>query len=389
MALIPANYGSNLEPRPAAATLKKIYFAGKVDSYRSKLFGDESIMEVDISERAYESWELNGDLPYPEPATTVHGGKCIYAGPVRLVGDASSFYHSSEIEDYDTEKKRGYLDTFLNGQQKGAVANCFEQIDEADAVHAYIDCMDCPGTLAELGYASAKGKPIHIVFQISSVEDEPLREFTTNPLNDPWEYQLEQGHHGIAIEEVEYIQRALQDFCNDEEFIGYDSNCNELFTCQSHEVPGNLIEWKTRCDHLLADGKDYQAFIRLPKSNKSVRKDEFWFIKNLPGVTWEYGIETSIKQDWFHYPPKQKTAAEPAKPQKPKPCTPKQRLEVLVRDSYRCRMCGAAAADGATLEVDHIIPRAEGGESVLWNLQTLCDECNRGKGAQIVPIPPR
>lgn len=33
------------------------------------------------------------------------------------------------------------------------------------------------------------------------------------------------------------------------------------------------------------------------------------------------------------------------------------RVTILKRDDYRCRMCGASAADGAVLHIDHITPR--------------------------------
>ncbi|MCW5775769.1 MAG: HNH endonuclease [Phycisphaeraceae bacterium] len=33
------------------------------------------------------------------------------------------------------------------------------------------------------------------------------------------------------------------------------------------------------------------------------------------------------------------------------------------------------------LHVDHILAWSNGGETVLANLQTLCDRCNLGKGA--------
>jgi hypothetical protein len=61
------------------------------------------------------------------------------------------------------------------------------------------------------------------------------------------------------------------------------------------------------------------------------------------------------------------------------------RYLVLKRDGYRCVMCGATATEGAKLQVDHILPRSKGGKAVLDNLQTLCDRCNRGKGADISP----
>ena len=55
------------------------------------------------------------------------------------------------------------------------------------------------------------------------------------------------------------------------------------------------------------------------------------------------------------------------------------RHEVFVRDGYRCRECGASVEDGATLEIDHILPVAKGGTNDIDNLQTLCKECNRAK----------
>lgn len=47
------------------------------------------------------------------------------------------------------------------------------------------------------------------------------------------------------------------------------------------------------------------------------------------------------------------------------------------RDQYRCQECG----DWHELEVDHVLPLARGGPTVLENLQTLCGPCNRAKGA--------
>lgn len=55
------------------------------------------------------------------------------------------------------------------------------------------------------------------------------------------------------------------------------------------------------------------------------------------------------------------------------------RFDILKRDGYRCRICGAAAGDGVKLHVDHIIPVSKGGETIPSNLQTLCERCNMGK----------
>ncbi|MDR2892962.1 MAG: HNH endonuclease [Deltaproteobacteria bacterium] len=56
------------------------------------------------------------------------------------------------------------------------------------------------------------------------------------------------------------------------------------------------------------------------------------------------------------------------------------RVRILARDGYRCKMCGASAAD-TKLHVDHIIPVSRGGITEERNLQTLCQRCNLGKGA--------
>lgn len=62
--------------------------------------------------------------------------------------------------------------------------------------------------------------------------------------------------------------------------------------------------------------------------------------------------------------------------------SPKTRWAVLERSGRACSVCGATAADGAKLEVDHIRPVALGGTNELSNLQVLCKTCNIGKGAQ-------
>lgn len=60
------------------------------------------------------------------------------------------------------------------------------------------------------------------------------------------------------------------------------------------------------------------------------------------------------------------------------------RFDILKRDQYRCRLCGAAARDSdhVRLEVDHIVARYHGGTDDPSNLWTLCFACNRGKGTK-------
>jgi len=56
------------------------------------------------------------------------------------------------------------------------------------------------------------------------------------------------------------------------------------------------------------------------------------------------------------------------------------RYEVLRRDNYACRYCGAFAPV-VVLEIDHVTPRKHGGRDTAENLVTACQDCNRGKSA--------
>lgn len=57
------------------------------------------------------------------------------------------------------------------------------------------------------------------------------------------------------------------------------------------------------------------------------------------------------------------------------------RYTVLKRDNFRCLKCGRSPASntGVVLHIDHNRAWANGGETVLGNLQTLCSDCNLGK----------
>lgn len=59
------------------------------------------------------------------------------------------------------------------------------------------------------------------------------------------------------------------------------------------------------------------------------------------------------------------------------------RYEALKNSKGECVCCGASRKNGAVLHVDHIKPRYKHPELALdvRNLQVLCSDCNRGKGA--------
>ncbi len=67
---------------------------------------------------------------------------------------------------------------------------------------------------------------------------------------------------------------------------------------------------------------------------------------------------------------------------KRKKITPKIKLQVFAKDNYTCQSCGRSPITHhvLSLEVDHTQPFSRGGADDLSNYQTLCLECNRGKG---------
>lgn len=58
------------------------------------------------------------------------------------------------------------------------------------------------------------------------------------------------------------------------------------------------------------------------------------------------------------------------------------RYKALSRDKFKCVKDGRSPATDPTcrLHIDHIIPFSKGGKTILENLQTLCEDCNLGKG---------
>lgn len=75
--------------------------------------------------------------------------------------------------------------------------------------------------------------------------------------------------------------------------------------------------------------------------------------------------------------------AAPRARRKREPISKRLRFEILKRDGFACRYCGATAP-GVVLEIDHVVAVADGGETTAGNLVTACFECNRGKSA--VPL---
>lgn len=60
----------------------------------------------------------------------------------------------------------------------------------------------------------------------------------------------------------------------------------------------------------------------------------------------------------------------------------KLRLQVLRRDEYLCVKCAQAGLVVEATDVDHIIPKHDGGTNDMSNLQSLCSPCHKEKTAK-------
>ena len=100
-----------------------------------------------------------------------------------------------------------------------------------------------------------------------------------------------------------------------------------------------------------------------------------YFFENFKGIDLE-SEESSESMEEVEQTPIQITAEE-------KRTIPlKLRLKVFQRDNFKCVFCGASPATDPNIQlhIDHIIPFSKGGKTEFGNLQTLCQNCNWGKG---------
>lgn len=69
------------------------------------------------------------------------------------------------------------------------------------------------------------------------------------------------------------------------------------------------------------------------------------------------------------------------------PVSKRTRFSIFKRDFFTCQYCGNKPPS-VVLEVDHVLPVAEGGTNATHNLITACFDCNRGKGAGLLSTVP-
>ncbi len=168
------------------------------------------------------------------------------------------------------------------------------------------------------------------------------------------------------IENAIYNINLLDDYNNDvNKIINKDSINNTKYSDKKFRKIENRV-----CNNIIHKKKEFIIKLKLEVYYKSNGGNVF---DNRYG-SGSFEQLVNCYNEW-----KKGNRYEETKKQERKIMNDDIRYNVLKRDNYTCQICGATVKDGVKLHVDHIIPVAKGGKTVMSNLQTLCERCNMGK----------
>lgn len=138
------------------------YLAGKIskNDWRNKFYYCRHVLEPEeIANGLTISANDNLTISGPFFISCDHG--CYHGDGKHGVGAVNSLH---------TDEWAGCMGSFFTRDE--VLGICKKQIDRAEIVFAYINQRDCYGTLAEVGYAHAKGKDVVIVFSDDKLKEE-------------------------------------------------------------------------------------------------------------------------------------------------------------------------------------------------------------------------
>lgn len=140
-----------------------VYLAGKISKtdWRCKITGFEPLYDVYEHIDPGQIEAVNESLSVTGPFFIACDHGCYHGDGTHGVGAITSF---------QSDEWGGCLGNFFTKDE--VLEICKKQIESAEIVFAYIDCYDCYGTLAEIGYAHALGKDIVIAFGSEELKKE-------------------------------------------------------------------------------------------------------------------------------------------------------------------------------------------------------------------------
>ena len=226
--------------------IKSIYVAGKMenDAWRRELFDPYPRSDSDHAwQLGYNPVTVSDAARWPrstDPETgNLYSGNygtglicgLAYTGPFFVDlngGHGFSYYdgaeHGANVDTSDHARQHGAQ---LEDSRKEVQSLCFQAIARADVLFAYIDCIDCYGTIAEIGYAKALGKIIWIAgsrryddlwFVYSMANEQPLfQNYSDTSLKEFLSSNLERYEQAIDGHFSLEKRQELMDFLRQEE----------------------------------------------------------------------------------------------------------------------------------------------------------------------------
>lgn len=159
----------------------KIFLSGKMDSehgsWRDQLIGKRYDVELrrelprwellrdfktDLDRPAAEPWGTPPPPAWPEDPNTYVLNLHDYVGPYRTTYPGDDSKHEGYFHGSSWIGSHGEMDP---ADQRVIMANCLHAICRADLIFAYINTPDCFGTLAEIGFARALSRYVHVFIE--------------------------------------------------------------------------------------------------------------------------------------------------------------------------------------------------------------------------------
>ena len=191
---------------------------------------------------------------------------------------------------------------------------------------------------------------------------------------------------------MENIVLAFQEFV-DTYGVDYIATRAELihFVHNKYSINNSSIIPSDYCYNLINNGIDLSKptlFEHVGRSSYRCLGKNYPYNGNLYHNEQVVGICKDGERKVFGIPDKPAQNIE-RKTQRSRDPSTRLRFEVLFRDKFTCRFCGASPTKdpSVTLHIDHIVPWSKGGETALDNLQTLCSKCNLGKSDLVIELP--
>lgn len=176
--------------------LPRVYMAGKISKYdwRHDLTPSYALRNVDLRyDEATQS---------VRPVETFAVSGFEYVGPFFLADDHGCFHgpHShgfgalhwpecgpGNVDDYALDRALDPEDRHAGYWRTRSLVHrsCLAQIRSSDAIFAWVEQWDAYATLLEIGYATARGIPVYLAFDLM-YQPKPIQDAPSSVWNDWW-----------------------------------------------------------------------------------------------------------------------------------------------------------------------------------------------------------